>query len=619
MFRKTTWKNTVSDAVSWHQDQALNTTIFILKEYGPIGFLLKEEGKSKNYKVCLGDPHTCTCSTFLKDRDPCKHICWVLMRKFRLPREHEYCFQQGLVERQIVEVLHGLHKSRTPQQPNSLASAEEKPDPDQEDGSIHQKGIQAQDVCPICQEELLEKRLPVCYCRFGCGNNVHISCMKVWADHQPPLDVEAMVKCPLCREDFGPLKLLQEQVKNSAKLHTAAEREKPDKHLGVLCNNCRVCPITRKCFKCTVCSYYHLCEECMKRNCHPQHIFAMRMKRTQKWRPVKQLVFYTFKSLETTELSENASSVPIESDPVPEHVVKSLPVVRVRRGSRLLDPGQQCRMCLRNFNLGQNVRTLPCHHKFHRDCVDVFLRRSNFCPLDGFVIFNPLLWCCKSGKSTGKLHSALTHTQTKLSDKQEQLFVPGVSLLHKAVSGRLPSLGVATSDELAGALFPILPDPVIHGLQGLRINTTSKEMIDHQRDTEEKRVLSKSLISRRSYSSDQLGCTSDQLRKDLLGVRPGTKSGLYKMRTGQRSTVSSDRLAANGGRGGSLQGLFVGLRMTEAEMTDAPLHNAASVLWRNRTVKKLRARPRLDPGDSLTSGLRMAGVLISTQHQGKSE
>jgi E3 ubiquitin-protein ligase ZSWIM2 len=87
--------------------------------------------------------------------------------------------------------------------------------------------------------------------RFGCGNNVHISCMKVWADHQarPEGEGEAMVKCPLCREDFGSVKLLLEQVRNVAKLHTAAERERPDRHLGVLCNNCRVCPITGKCFK----------------------------------------------------------------------------------------------------------------------------------------------------------------------------------------------------------------------------------------------------------------------------------------------------------------------------------------------------------------------------------
>ena len=144
-------------------------------------------------------------------------------------------------------------------------------------------------------------------------------------------------------------------------------------------------------------------------------------------------------------------------------------------------------------------------------------------------------------------------------------------------------------------------------------------MVDHRRDTKEKRVLSKSLLSRKSYSTEQLGCPSDQLRKDLLGVRPGTKSRLYKMRTGQSRTVSSDRLAANGGSGGSLQGLFVGLRMTEAEMTDAPAHNAASFLWRNRTVKKLRAKPRLDPGDRLTTELRMAGVLISSPHQEKSE
>lgn len=85
--------------------------------------------------------------------------------------------------------------------------------------------------------------------RFGCGNNVHISCMKVWADHQKLSDSEDMVKCPLCREDFISWKVLQVQVKNAAKLCTAAEKEKPDRHLGVLCHSCRICPVTGKCFK----------------------------------------------------------------------------------------------------------------------------------------------------------------------------------------------------------------------------------------------------------------------------------------------------------------------------------------------------------------------------------
>ncbi len=51
MFRKTGWRNTVSDAVNFHQDQALSTTIFLLKSFGPTGFLLREEGEARNFKV----------------------------------------------------------------------------------------------------------------------------------------------------------------------------------------------------------------------------------------------------------------------------------------------------------------------------------------------------------------------------------------------------------------------------------------------------------------------------------------------------------------------------------------------------------------------------------------
>lgn len=111
MFRNTSWRKTASDAVSLRQDQALSTTVFLLKSYGPTGFLLQEEGATRNHKVnhllqvvccwysqkkkdfflskciptcslvhvvqvCLGDPHTCTCPVFTKEREPCQHICW---------------------------------------------------------------------------------------------------------------------------------------------------------------------------------------------------------------------------------------------------------------------------------------------------------------------------------------------------------------------------------------------------------------------------------------------------------------------------------------------------------------------------------------------------------------
>ncbi|XP_028275239.1 E3 ubiquitin-protein ligase ZSWIM2 [Parambassis ranga] len=278
MFRKTSWRNSASDAVSLHQDQALSTTMFLLKSYGPTRFLLREEGEDANFKVSLGDLHTCTCPVFIKEQEPCKHISWLLLRKFRLPREHEYSFQLGLVDRQILEVLQGENKPA----PASVTLSQLVVD--QQPGEVHRKAIQNQDVCPICLEELLEKKLPVSYCRFGCGNNVHISCMMVWADLQELSDNEEIVKCPLCREDFCSRRLLVEEVRNVAKLFTRAEREKPDKHLGVCCWSCHVCPVTGMCYKCTVCTHFYLCKDCAEKGCHSEHLLASRTKRMDKWR-----------------------------------------------------------------------------------------------------------------------------------------------------------------------------------------------------------------------------------------------------------------------------------------------------------------------------------------------
>lgn len=69
------------------------------------------------------------------------------------------------------------------------------------------------------------------------------------------------------------------------------------------------------------------------------------------------------------------STVPVAADLLPDSVSECLPVIRVRPGSRLLDEGQQCRICLQDFSLGQRVRTLPCQHKvkvFTACCIIVY-------------------------------------------------------------------------------------------------------------------------------------------------------------------------------------------------------------------------------------------------------
>lgn len=121
----------------------------------------------------------------------------VLLRKFRVPRENPVTFQLGLVEREINEILQGYLMRQSPETDQSGASS----------GSHGQLGPQREvgpeDVCPICQEELLGgKSLPLTYCKFGCGKSVHIKCMRIWAEHQKSTG-EKIIRCPLCRENFG--------------------------------------------------------------------------------------------------------------------------------------------------------------------------------------------------------------------------------------------------------------------------------------------------------------------------------------------------------------------------------------------------------------------------------
>ncbi|XP_035533267.1 E3 ubiquitin-protein ligase ZSWIM2 [Morone saxatilis] len=523
----------------------------------------------------------------------------VLLRKFRLPREHEYSFQHGLVERQILEVLHGLHHTkahRTENDPSAASRTPSQPVVGQEAGSVCRKVIQAQDVCPICQEELLEKKLPVSYCRFGCGNNVHISCMKVWADHQRLSDREETVKCPLCREDFSSLKLLQEQVKNAAKLFTAAEREKADRHLGVFCHSCRISHVTGRCFKCTVCSYFYLCEDCSKKGCHTQHPLATRTKRREKWHLVTENLSDEPKGATSQPASD--STIPVAADPLPENILACVPVVRVRLGSRLLDEGQQCRICLQDFVLGQRVRTLPCHHKFHTDCVDGILQKSNSCPLDGYVIYNPLTRRTSERKTSPKSASCLLSDFAKRPEMNfKDLFIPGVALRDRNTKVT-PSHGSLNLEVLTGSsVTSNTQQKLITGrFQGLCIGTADTVTKEGKRELQRKQTShipeGSSTFDHRSKSDSGAHSSKNTARKHSP-ASPNRCSAVAKIREQPQLE------------------LFVGLFRPEPEHTAT----LASPARRSRLQPKRTSMTTIKETNRLTSELRMTGVLINTQHQ----
>lgn len=41
----------------------------------------------------------------------------------------------------------------------------------------------------------------------------------------------------------------------------------------------------------------------------------------------------------------------------------------------------KCMICFEEFQTGEQVRSLPCFHRYHRNCIDQWLRRSTNCPI----------------------------------------------------------------------------------------------------------------------------------------------------------------------------------------------------------------------------------------------
>nr|XP_043629425.1 uncharacterized protein LOC122600736 isoform X2 [Erigeron canadensis] len=73
----------------------------------------------------------------------------------------------------------------------------------------------------------------------------------------------------------------------------------------------------------------------------------------------------------------------IGSVPAPLEVVEALPVKLYCKPSKHLNEDDaQCYICLVEYDDGDEVRVLPCHHEFHRLCIDKWLKEIHrICPL----------------------------------------------------------------------------------------------------------------------------------------------------------------------------------------------------------------------------------------------
>ncbi|CAN1143954.1 Receptor homology region, transmembrane domain-and RING domain-containing protein 1 [Linum perenne] len=82
-------------------------------------------------------------------------------------------------------------------------------------------------------------------------------------------------------------------------------------------------------------------------------------------------------------LSSRPSVSSLGSVPAPNEVVASLPVKLFTKSEKHQnDEAAQCYICLVEYDEGECIRVLPCHHEFHRACIDKWLTEIHrVCPL----------------------------------------------------------------------------------------------------------------------------------------------------------------------------------------------------------------------------------------------
>lgn len=81
-------------------------------------------------------------------------------------------------------------------------------------------------------------------------------------------------------------------------------------------------------------------------------------------------------------LSSRPSVSSIGSVPAPAEVVESLPVKLYTKLQKHQEEPVQCYICLVEYEDGDSMRVLPCHHEFHTTCIDKWLKEVHrVCPL----------------------------------------------------------------------------------------------------------------------------------------------------------------------------------------------------------------------------------------------
>lgn len=227
--------------------------------------------------------------------------------------------------------------------------------------------------------------------------------------------------------------------------------------------------------------------------------------------------------------------------------------------------------------------------QFHTHCVDGILENSNCCPLDGYVIYNPLTWKQDERKTPPKLALSLSYGCAKRAENNlEDLFVPGVAIRAKNQKPA-PSHGSLSLEMLTDSSENISQRSLRNQLVGLCLTTTDvKTKTQHNVFQKKQREgFSESSLINHPNKPDtvdgQNACSSGKTAAKCTSASPAVFVPVKQIREQQQVN------------------LFIGL-------SPQPVKRATTSFPPRRT----RLQPK-DTNNKLTSALKMTGDLMNAQ------
>ena len=74
----------------------------------------------------------------------------------------------------------------------------------------------------------------------------------------------------------------------------------------------------------------------------------------------------------------------LNEKPVNQGLVQSLPDNKFHKQEqegKKNDEDGKCLVCMTEYEEGESIKTLPCFHKYHTECIQDWFKRQNFCPI----------------------------------------------------------------------------------------------------------------------------------------------------------------------------------------------------------------------------------------------